>query len=71
MGFSPSYEFEMFQSPQWGGNSKEASERITRIEVYVSVPTMVEVNSTVCYLRTDICTLGIEYHNFDVPTMGK
>ena len=62
---------QMFQSPQGGGNSKEVSERITRIEVYVSVPTMVEVNSTVCYLRTDICTLGIGYHNLAVPSMGK
>ena len=29
----------------------------------VSVPAMVH------YLRKDICTLGIEYHNFNAPTM--
>ena len=43
---------------------------VTLVEA-VSVPAMVDVNSTVCYLRTDMCTLGVGYHNFNVPTMGK
>ena len=31
---------------------------------------MVDVNSAVHYLRIDICTLGIGYHNFARPRNG-
>ena len=61
-----------FQSPQWGSNSKDKfSYDTVNASNGVSVPSMVDVNSTVCYLRTDICTLGIGYHNLAVPAMGK
>ena len=39
---------------QWGSNSKVPEEVIKKAPKRVSVPAMVDVNSTVCYLRIDI-----------------
>ena len=54
----------MFQSPQWGSNSKGNYHEQDQCCIQVSVPAMVDVNGTVYHLRTDICALGIGYHNF-------